>query len=156
MSINIDTNEIVKKLYSSVDSYKAKLQNTDDKDFARYLKNNFDAIDSDNSSLLSKDEIAKNIEQNKANPDLQKILENSSLEKMLSNIDMNADNSISQKEVDPGSNLNDIFKSSYNDFQNNRNNLGSVVANLTNKLCQNYHLNDSLKSLTSSAINLML
>ena len=51
-------NGIINSLYTKVQGYTSNLLNTDTKDFADYLRSNFDEIDKNSDNTLSKQEIA--------------------------------------------------------------------------------------------------
>ena len=51
-------NSILSGLYSKAQTYTSNFLNTDTRDFADYLKSNFDTIDKNADNTLSKSEIA--------------------------------------------------------------------------------------------------
>lgn len=154
-SIQTGSENLLNKLASSAQRYISKMQNEDDAVFADFLKDNFDSIDKDKDSLLSKKEITTAVSKENQNPAIQNILQNKNIEGIISNLDVNNDDAISKKEVNPDSNLGDIFKSAYSDLKNDAG-LKNTALNLTNKVAQAYFLNDSFRSAASSAINLVL
>lgn len=154
-TIQTGSENLLDKLASSAQKYISKMQNEDDKAFADFLKDNFDTIDENKDSLLSKQEITTVVGKENQNPAIQKILQNKNIESIISNLDANHDASISKKEVDSDSNLVDIFKSAYKDLKNDVG-LKNTALNLTNKVAQAYFLNDSFRSAATSAINLVL
>ena len=154
-TIQTGSENLLDKLASSAQRYISKMQNEDDAAFASFLKDNFDSIDADKNSLLSKQEITTSITKENQNPAIQNILQNKNIESIISNIDANNDSLISKKEVDPDSNLGDIFKSAYKDLKNDVG-LKNTALNLTNRVAQAYFLNDSFRSAATSAINLVL
>lgn len=154
-NIQIGSENFLDKLASSAQRYISKIQNEDDKAFADFLNENFNTIDANKDSLLSKHEITSSVSKENENPAVQKILQNKNIESIISNLDANNDESISKKEVDSDSNLSDIFKSAYKDLRSDTG-LKNTALNLTNKVAQAYFLNDSFRSAATSAINLVL
>ena len=153
--INSAKNSLLNQISLTADKYSSKLLGTGNRDFASYLKDNFNEIDETKDNTLSKEEISKYIEKDKENVELKKILDNNSLESLMSNIDTNKDNTISYSEVSPNSNVPDILKSALRDIQTTKD-WGFSAQNLTQKLCSNYYTGDAMKSLVSSAVSYLL
>ncbi len=149
-------NGFINSLYTKVQGYTSQFLNTDTREFASYLNENFDSIDKDGNSNLSKDEISAAVKRETRNQELQKLIDNNSLEKMLANIDTNEDGNISYKETDPNSNVNDILKSAYYEIQNNSQNWGSAALNLTQNMCKNYYASSAMTSLATSAVSALI
>ena len=149
-------NGFINSLYTKVQGYTSQFLNTDTREFASYLNENFDSIDKDGNSNLSKDEISAAVKRETRNQELQKLIDNNSLEKMLANIDTNEDGNISYKETDPNSNVNDILKYAYYEIQNNSQNWGSAALNLTQNMCKNYYASSAMTSLATSAVSALI
>lgn len=153
--INSQSNSLIDKLLDAAESYKSKLVNTDTSDFADYLKDNFSTIDKDRDNLLSKKEINETLNENKRNPEIEKIINNTNIESIIANIDTNNDGNVSFKEVDPKSKLSDLASSAIKDYSHSKD-IGSTVMNLTQRLGQSFYLNDSAKTMLASAVNYVL
>lgn len=153
--INSQSNSLIDKLLDAAESYKSKLVNTDTSDFSDYLKDNFSTIDKDRDNLLSKKEINETLNENRRNPEIEKIINNTNIESIIANIDTNNDGNVSFKEVDPKSKLSDLASSAIKDYSHSKD-IGSTVMNLTQRLGQSFYLNDSAKTMLASAVNYVL
>lgn len=149
-------NGIINNLYTKVQGYTSQFLNTDTREFADYLNKNFDSIDKNSDSSLSKDEISASIKREARNQELQKLIDNNSLEKMFANIDTNDDGSISKSETDPNSNVPGLLKNAYREIQNNSQNWGNTAINLAQNLCKNYYASPAMTSLATSAVSALV
>ena len=149
-------NGVINNLYTKVQGYTSQFLNTDTRDFGKYLKENFDSIDSNKDSALSKNEISTAVKQDIRNQELQKLINNNNLEKMFANIDTNDDGNISYSETNPNGNLSGILKSAYNQYKADSNNLGNAALSLTQNLCKNYYASSTMSKLATSAITALV
>lgn len=148
-------NSIINNLYNKVQGYTSNFLNTDTRDFADYLKTNYDSIDENNDSVLSQKEIVAATARDIRNEELKKLLDNNSIEKLTANIDTNNDGQITYNETDPSSNVNNILKSSLREIQTTQN-MGQAALNLAQNMCKNYYASPAMTSLATSAINCLL
>lgn len=148
-------NSLINNLYSKVQGYTSSFLNTDTKDFADYLKNNFDEIDKNADKTLSKSEITAQTVTDRRNEELKKILDNKSLEKLTSNVDTNQDGSVEFSEVNPNSNVPNILQGALRNIQNTKD-WGFAAQNLTQSLCKNYYASPMMTAAATSAINCIL
>ncbi len=158
MNLTIDTeysNDLISKLFSAAGSYASKLQDPDQKEFSNYLKDNFGKIDTDQDGGLSKKEIMESLKDENLNPNIQKIVENRNIESIIANIDNNADNVISMKEVTPSTEIEDVLKSTYNELRNSRS-LKTIAGNLAYNVTQAYNNNPEIRSFVNKAVDLVL
>lgn len=149
-------NGIINNLYNKVQGYTSQFLNTDTREFASYLKDNYDSVDKNADNALSKNEVSDAVKKETRNPELQKLIDNNNLEKMFANIDTNEDGSISYKEVNPNSNVPDMLKSAYNEIQTNSQNWGTTAVNLAQNLCKNYYASPAMRSLATSAVSALV
>ena len=78
-TIQTGSENLLDKLASSAQKYISKMQNEDDKAFADFLKDNFDTIDENKDSLLSKQEITTAVSKENQNPAIQKFFKTKTL-----------------------------------------------------------------------------
>lgn len=149
-----ETNSILSKAFISAQNYTNKLLGDDDREFAKYLKNNFEVMDYDKNNELSKNEIEDTLRTND-HPELQKLLENKSIESIIANIDTNNDNSISVSEVDVSGNVKKALKSGLEEY-NSTKDLSSTAKNMAGKLCQAYLISDQMQGYVNSALSYVL
>lgn len=148
-------NSLISNLYTKVQGYTSNLLNSDTKDFADYLKKNYDSVDQNEDKVLSKSEISAQTARDIRNEELKKLIDNNSLEKLTSNIDKNDDGQVSYSETDPSSNVANILKSSLREIQSTKN-WGAAAQNLTQNLCKNYYASPAMTTLATSAINCLM
>lgn len=149
-------NGIINNLYTKVQGYTSQFLNTDTREFGDYLKKNFDSVDENADASLSKNEISASIKRDQRNQELQKLIDNNSLEKMFANIDTNEDGKISYSETNPNSNVPDMLKNAYREIQNNSQNWGSTAMNLAQNLCKNYYASPAMTKLATSAVSALV
>ena len=143
-------------LYTKVQNYTSQFLNTDTRDFASYLNENYESIDKNKDNELSKNEISASIKREERNRELQKLIDNNNLEKMLAKIDTNEDGKISYSETDPNSNVSNLLKSAYNQVQSDPQNWGNTAVNLTQNLCKNYYASSAMTKLATSAVSYLM
>lgn len=160
MGIQIDNtnlqNGVINNLYTKVQGYTSQFLNTDTREFASYLKKNYDSIDKNADSELSQEEVAAAAKRDARNEELKKLIDNTSLEKMFANIDTDESGAISYSETDPNGNLSGILKSAYNDIQANSQNWKNTAVNLTQNLCKNYYASSAMTSLATGAVSALV
>ncbi len=149
-------NEILNNLYTKVQGYTSQFLNTDTREFASYLKDNYDSIDKDANNELTMEEVSASVKQQTKNQELQKLIENKSLEKMFANIDTDENGSISYSEANPDGNLKDIFQSAYNQYKTNPDNWGNAALSLTQNLCKNYYASAAMTKLATNAVSALV
>ena len=152
---NISQNSIIASLYSKAQNYTSNLLNSDTREFADYLKSNFDEIDKNNDNSLTKNEIAAHTLLDLRNELLKILLYNISIEKLTANIDTNKDGSISYSETNPDGNVPNILKGALREIQTTQN-WGMTAQNLAQNLCKNYYASPMLASAAQSAISCLL
>ncbi len=148
-------NSILSGLYSKAQTYTSNFLNTDTRDFADYLKSNFDTIDKNADNTLSKSEIAAQTARDTKNEELKKILENNSVEKLSENIDTDKDGNITYKETNPDGNVPDILKGALREIQTTQN-FGLAAQNLAQNLCKNYYASSAMTKLATSAVSYLM
>lgn len=148
-------NGIINSLYTKVQGYTSNLLNTDTKDFADYLRSNFDEIDKNSDNTLSKQEIALQTLKDRKNPELQKVLENNNVNKLTENVDTDKDRKVTYSEVNPDSNVPNILKGALREIQNTKD-WGFGAQNLAQNLCKNYYASPAMTQLATQAISYVL
>lgn len=148
-------NSVLNNLYSSVKGYTSQFLNTGTREFSSYLKDNFDTIDKDRNSSLSKDEVSSSVKTDVRNNELQKLIDNNNLEKMMSEIDTNGDGKITFSETNPNGNVGNLLKSSLREIQTNKN-WGAAAQNLAQNLCKNYYASPMMASAAAGAVSALL
>lgn|SRR5574344_635127 len=155
IQINTEQNTLVSSLYTKAKNYTSNLLNSDTKDFAQYLNENFDSIDENQNSSLSKDEITSAVRNTSRDAELQRIINNNNIEDLTSQIDKNQDGAISKIETNTTSNVPEILKSALRGIQNNES-FGFAAQNLTQNLCKNFYANPQLTAMATSAVSYLL
>lgn len=155
IQINTEPNTLVSSLYTKAKNYTSNLLNSDTKDFAQYLNENFDSIDENQNSSLSKDEITSAVRNTSRDAELQRIINNNNIEDLTSQIDKNQDGAISKIETNTTSNVPEILKSALRGIQNNES-FGFAAQNLTQNLCKNFYANPQLTAMATSAVSYLL
>ena len=102
------------------------------------------------------EEVSASVKQQTKNQELQKLIENKSLEKMFANIDTDENGSISYSEANPDGNLKDIFQSAYNQYKTNPDNWGNAALSLTQNLCKNYYASAAMTKLATNAVSALV
>ena len=148
-------NSIISGLYQKAQTYTSTFLNTDARDFADYLKSNFDEIDKNADNTLSKNEIALHTARDAKNEELKKLLENNTAEKLSEYIDTNKDGNITYKETNPDGNVPDILKGALREIQTTQN-LGTAAQNLAQNLCKNYYASSAMTKLAANAVSYLM
>lgn len=160
MGIQIDNtnlqNGVINNLYTKVQGYTSQFLNTDTREFASYLKKNYDSIDQNADNALSQEEVSAAVKRDSRSEELKKLIDNTSLEKMFANIDTDENGSISFSETNPNGNLSGIVKSAYNEIQADSQNWKNAAMNLTQNLCKNYYASSALTSLATGAVSALV
>ena len=147
-------NAVLNNLYSSVKGMTSQFLNTGTRDFADYLNKNFDSIDKNADKSISKAEIETQIKRAEIkNQELQKILDNKNLERMMAKLDSNEDEKISQAETN--THVFDMLKSSLREIQPQKD-LGVSALNLAQNLAKNYYTNPAINTLATNVVSTMI
>ena len=147
-------NAVLNNLYSSVKGMTSQFLNTGTKDFADYLNKNFDSIDKNTDNSISKAEIETQIKKTEIrNQEIQKILDDKNLEKMMAKIDTNEDGKISLPETN--TNVCNMLKSSLREIQSTKD-FGASALHLAQNLAKNYYTNPAINTFATNAISTMI
>ena len=146
---------LINNLYTKAQDYASKLLKSDALDFAQYLEKNYDSIDKNKDTELSKNEIAAASVSNRRDDELKKILENNNIDDLTQKIDKNQDGKITHEETNPNSNVPDILKSALREIQTTKD-FGVTAQNLAMNMCKNYYTNATMTTLAGNAVSCLL
>lgn len=143
-------NAVLNNLYSSVKGMTSQFLNVGTQEFANYLNKNFDSIDKNADKSISKEEIKK-VEIR--NQEIQKLLDNKNLEKMMARLDSNKDEKLSFSETQTvaQNNVPDILKSSLREIQSTKD-FGVTAVNFAQNLYKNYSTSPVITNAVSAFV----
>lgn len=149
-------NAVLNNLYSSVKGMTSQFLNTGAQEFSNYLNKNFDSVDKNADDFITKEEIK--LETKRAeikNQELQNLLDNKNIERMMAKLDNHEDGKISFAETNSNENVSNMLKSSLREIQSTRD-LGSSALNLAQNLAKNYYSKPAINAFAMNAVSAMI
>lgn len=155
IEIGNEINSLLNRINASLKSG-TSVSSSDDEIFSEYLKKNYDDIDKDKNSSLSKEEITNSI-KNSDEKSVQRLLQGNKLEGLIASIDLDKSGTLSRSEVDKSNQatVSTVIKSAIQKYGGSSD-VGVAAGNLANKFLSAYSFGSDASKLVSSAVNMIL